>query len=449
MAAAEPFHEALERRPLRAYQIVLVAVVMLALVLDGLDYQLLALVAPLILDEWGMGRGEFGTAMAAALFGMAIGAAAGGWIGDRVGRLRILVLSTLLFGAATVAASRAETVTVLAVLRVIGGIGFGAAGPNAIALASEWVPGRLRTYVIALLAIGTPAGGMLAALALPHLLPVFGWRGTFVVFGLVAVFLAAAMALLLRESPLWLLGKGRTDAARNAVRRILPEGVELAAEPAAAQLDRPVAAASRLFDRTNLRMNVGIGIGFAVLTAIVYGLGAWMPSSLTAAGFSLDQALQASFALSGSSIAGALAAGYLARALGSRLLMTVSSLATCALLVAFGLVLDSTGGSPGGAVRWTVYLLAAGVGAAASIGVTTLYAMAALLYPPEIRSGGIGLGMTMGRIGGIAMSFAGGHLLDLAAGSALALFGVMAASALLATASAWIVRRHIPPRGAA
>jgi hypothetical protein len=41
----------------------------------------------------------------------------------------------------------------LAALRVIGGIGFGAAGPNAIALASEWVPLRLRTYVVALLAL--------------------------------------------------------------------------------------------------------------------------------------------------------------------------------------------------------------------------------------------------------------------------------------------------------
>jgi AAHS family 4-hydroxybenzoate transporter-like MFS transporter len=76
--------------------------------------------------------------------------------------------------------------------------------------------------------------------------------------------------------------------------------------------------------------------------------------------------------------------------------------------------------------------------------VTTLYAMAALLYPPEIRSSGIGLGMTMGRIGGIAMSFAGGYLLDFAGGSALALFGVLAACALVATSAGWLVQRHIP-----
>ena len=101
-----------------------------------------------------------------------------------------------------------------------------------------------------------------------------------------------------------------------------------------------------------------------------------------------------------------------------------------------------------GAVRFVLYALAAGVGAAASIGVTTLYAMAALLYPPDIRSSGIGLGMTMGRIGGIAMSFAGGYLLDFAGGSAIVLFGVLALCALLATSAGWLVRAHIPPAGA-
>ena len=37
MAPAEPFHEALERRPVRAFQVVVIGFVMLALVLDGLD----------------------------------------------------------------------------------------------------------------------------------------------------------------------------------------------------------------------------------------------------------------------------------------------------------------------------------------------------------------------------------------------------------------------------
>lgn len=395
----------------RAFLIATTVLVMAALVIDGLDYQLLALVAPLILDEWGVDRGSFGTAMAAALFGMALGAAGGGWLGDRIGRLRALVLSVVLFGCATVAAAQADGVTTLAMLRVLGGVGFGAAGPNAIALVTDWLPARWRTYAVALLAVGTPAGGMVGALVLPVLLPSLGWRGVFVALGLLAVALAVVLALVLREAP-------RADAAADAPRE-------------------------RLLSRANLRLNAGIGISFAALTAIVYGLNAWMPAFLTDAGFTLEQALAASFAFNACSILGALAAGWLVRAAGSRATLLASTLVTCAALVAFGLVLDHAPPAPGLALRVTLDALAAGVGAFASVAVATLYAMAALLYPPAIRAGGIGLGMTLGRVGGIGMSFAGGYLLDWAGGSALTLFGVLAVCALIATSAGWLVRDHV------
>ncbi len=398
--------------PSRAFLIATTALVMAALVIDGLDYQLLALLAPVILEEWGVDRGTFGTAMAAALFGMAIGAGGGGWLGDRIGRLCALVLAVVLFGCATVAASQATGVSSLAVLRVIGGIGFGAAGPNAIALVTDWLPDRWRTYAVALLAVGTPAGGMVGALVLPVLLPPLGWRGVFVALGLLAVVLAIVLALVLREAP---------RAERSAT-------------------SAPVA----LFSRANLRLNAGIGTSFAALTAIVYGLNAWMPSFLTDAGFTLEQAMAASFAFNACSIAGALLAGWLVRAAGSRLTLLASTTLACLCLIGFGLVLDHAPDAPDLALRATLDALAAGVGGFASVAVTTLYAMAALLYPPEIRSGGIGLGMTQGRLGGIGMSFAGGYLLDWAGGSALLLFGVLAVCAVLATTAGWLVRQHVP-----
>jgi len=121
LSRAADFAHALETRPVRGYQLAVVALVTTALVIDGLDYQLLALVAPLILSEWGISRGDFGIAMAAALFGMAFGAAAGGWLGDRIGRRKALVAAVVLFGIATMAASRADSVAALTALRVAGG----------------------------------------------------------------------------------------------------------------------------------------------------------------------------------------------------------------------------------------------------------------------------------------------------------------------------------------
>ena len=397
--------------PTRGFLLATMALVMAALVIDGLDYQLLALVAPLMLDEWGVDRGAFGTAMAAALFGMAFGAAGGGWLGDRIGRLRALVLAVVLFGLATMAASRTHDVGTLALLRVAGGVGFGAAGPNAITLVTAWLPLRWRNQAVALLAIGTPAGGMIGAALLPLLLPGLGWRGVFVVLGALAVVLAFVLLLVLREPP-------PMERTADALR-------------------------AGLLTAAHLRLNAGIGVSFAALTAIVYGLGAWMPAFLTDAGFTLDQALRASFVFNACSIAGALVAGWLIGVAGSRATMLGSAVLTCLLLVGFGLALDHTPTTPDAATRAGIDALAAGVGAAASVGVTTLYAMAASLYPPAIRASGIGLGMTAGRVGGIGMSFAGGYLLDWAGGSAVALFSVLAMCGVLAATAGWLVKSHL------
>ena len=64
------FDEALERARLRPFQWVTFAICMLVLVGDGIDLQLLGLVAPVIIEDWGVDRGSFGWAMSAALIGM-------------------------------------------------------------------------------------------------------------------------------------------------------------------------------------------------------------------------------------------------------------------------------------------------------------------------------------------------------------------------------------------
>ncbi len=50
----------LDDRPIRPWQFVVLALVLMALVIDGVDIQLLALVAPVILTEWGIDRSVFG-----------------------------------------------------------------------------------------------------------------------------------------------------------------------------------------------------------------------------------------------------------------------------------------------------------------------------------------------------------------------------------------------------
>src|SRR5262245_28738963 len=99
------------------------------LALDGFDIQLIGFVAPTLTAEFAVGRGALASALAASLIGMALGALGVGPIGDRVGRRKALLFSTLLFGACTLLASTATSLRVLTFWRLLTGVGLGGTLP--------------------------------------------------------------------------------------------------------------------------------------------------------------------------------------------------------------------------------------------------------------------------------------------------------------------------------
>jgi AAHS family 4-hydroxybenzoate transporter-like MFS transporter len=103
--------------PLARRQWMVLGLVLAALIVDGIDTQLLSLVAPLIMKEWEVDKASVGWAMSAALFGMALGAGAGGGLGDRFGRKTVLVGSALVFGLGTLAVGLVHSLPVLTGLR--------------------------------------------------------------------------------------------------------------------------------------------------------------------------------------------------------------------------------------------------------------------------------------------------------------------------------------------
>jgi AAHS family 4-hydroxybenzoate transporter-like MFS transporter len=90
---ATSFSEAISRQPLKAFSVATFVVCMLVLIADGMDAQLLGIVAPIVIEEFAVDRGTFGIAMGAALVGFGIGSWAGGWLGDTMGRRWSLALT--------------------------------------------------------------------------------------------------------------------------------------------------------------------------------------------------------------------------------------------------------------------------------------------------------------------------------------------------------------------
>ncbi len=441
-AEGTPFSEAISRHPIRAYSIIAFAICMLVLVCDGMDAQLLGIVAPKVIEEFQVDRATFGWAMSAALVGFGLGSWGGGWLGDSIGRRWALALATVIFSAATLGASWSADVWEMAAWRLVGGLGFGGAYSNAIALAGEWLPARWRSVGVTTLSVGTPAGGLVVAALAPTLVEAMGWRGTFVAVGASTLVVVILIVLALRESPSYLLAKGKPDEANKVAARVLEQPFALAPERHAS--DRGGSAIG-VFDASNLRLNLGVGIAFAGAALVAYGMLNWGTTFLTAKGFSFDEASYA-VSLGGlTSIFSSIAAGLLVQRFGSRAMFLGLSASLVATLVFMMLRIEALGPDASSGERWLIvglYGLAAAIFSAA---VASMYALMTHGYPPSCRSAGIGFGIFMSRVGAVLASLFGGALIEWGAGSLMPYFGILIAAALLISAAAFVVDRHVPP----
>ena len=435
------FSAAIARAPLRPFQVTVALFALLLLVVDGIDLQSLPLLTPPILEEWGIDRAAFGPALAASLFGMGFGSILGGMIGDRIGRLRTLFIACLIFGLATIGAAFTDGVWEMSAVRALGGLGFGAAYPNALALVSDWVPDRWRANVVSLVSIGIPVGISVSAAVMPYLLPAYGWRGAFVVFGAGSILLGVLAIALLREPPPFLLAKGKVEAARKSAAKVIDPAVELL--PENGEPSRPGAAeAIGIFDPSNRLLNIGMVISFSATTTLVYGLLNWTTVLLTSAGFTLAQAQQAGVWQGILSIVGGLSAGLTTRTFGSRAVIIVGAALILANIVALGWAVGNIAGVPTPAERTTIVLLEGLAVGLVSMMITVFYVVMAHGYPTSCRSGGIGFVITSGRLFSIAMVYYGGSLLNLGFEW---YFGVLAAISMLVFAAAFIIDRQIRP----
>jgi AAHS family 4-hydroxybenzoate transporter-like MFS transporter len=248
----------------------------------------------------------------------------------------------------------------------------------------------------------------------------------------------------LRDSPSFLLARGKNEAAKIAARKVLPGDMELA--PERHHTDRAGGAVG-VFDRSNLRLNLGVGIAFIGAALCAYGILNWSTTMLTAEGFSFEQASYAVSIGGLTSIAASIAAGFIVQRFGSRIVMGALSVTLLLTLLALAFALEAHSGVSSESERNLIVALIGLAAALFSGAIASLYAIMTHGYPPSCRSAGIGFGIFVGRVGAIAASGLGGWLLDLGHGSVVPFFAVLAVAAVLVSAAAVIVDRQVPPTG--
>jgi len=421
------------------YQKLLVAATALTIIFDGLDNQLLGAAIPAMSAEWGLGRPAFASVLAAALVGMMIGGFLGGYLGDRLGRRVALLGSVASFGALTVLASFAPDVATLTALRFLAGLGFGGAMPNAAALASEYVPLARRPFAVTVTVVCIPLGGTLAGFLGALILPTYGWRALFLAGGVLPLVLTVLLWKVLPESPRYLARqRARWPELASLLRRL---GHEV--RPDAEFFDsheRAVARASvgALLVPEYRRDTLAIGAAFFFCLLSAYLGVNWVPSLLTGAGFDVAVANYGLMAFNLGGVVGALGGAMVFARLGSRvtmLAMTVGAIGGSVLLAGTAIGEQSTA---------AILAMLAWTGGLINAVQTTMYALAAHIYPAAIRATGVGTAVAVGRIGGVVSPYAGAWALEYGPSQ---LFALIAGTLSAVFAALGAVRNHIPQLG--
>src|SRR5437870_9027922 len=170
--------------------------------LDAFDAMLYALVLTYIMRDLGMSKAVAGSLGSLTLLASGIGGVGFGFLADRIGRKRALMLSILTYSICSFASGLATSVAMLAAFRFILGLGMGGEWNTGATLVAETWPTELRAKAIAIVQSSWAIGYALAALVAGVVLRYYNWRVVFFV-GVLPALVIFWMLRSVPESELW------------------------------------------------------------------------------------------------------------------------------------------------------------------------------------------------------------------------------------------------------
>jgi len=415
--------------------------------LDALDVGLVSFVVAALVANGFATTEERPLILSIGFAGMAIGAAIGGLLADRIGRRAVFAGMLLIFGIATGLTALAWSVAAFVVFRFVAGFGLGAELPVASTYMSEFAPAKVRGRVIVFLEAFWAVGWLLQAIVGTFVVPLGpdGWRWALLIGAAPAVY-SAVVRFGMPESVRYLMQRGRRDEAEAIVRRF--EADAMLAQLDAASSGRPVAevgAAGPRAPATPMTLSqrlaalwrpevrsstAGLWLVWFFVNFAYYGAFLWIPSILVADGYPLVTAFWFTLIITLAQLPGYLVAAWLIEVWGRRTTLAVFLTGSAVSAVLFGTV----PGEPA-IIGFGLALSFFNLGAWGA-----LYAITPESYPTATRGTGAGWAAGIGRIASIVVPFIVAPLL-VAGGRAL-LFVVFTAAFLIAAGCAFLIRER-------
>ena len=415
-------------RPMTGFQITAVGICVLLNALDGFDVLSISFAAPGIAQEWGIDRAALGVVLSMELIGMAIGSVLLGGLADKLGRRPMILACLVVMGVGMYLASTATGITTLSGYRLFTGLGIGGILAAINAMAAEYSNSKRKSAAVMIMAAGFPLGAVIGGSIASALLVHFDWRAVFI-FGSVITFLCIPLVVWTLPESIEFLARKKPENALGQINKTLTR----MGHPTVDRLqDRNETIAKlgvrRLLSGNLLRLTLLLTIAYFAHITTFYFILKWIPKIV------VDMGNPPS--LAGSVLVWANVGGALGSILLGLLTQKFATRALTIVVLAGGSVMVAIFGA-GQASLTQLSLVAAAAGFFTNAAVVGIYALMAVSFPTEVRAGGTGFVIGIGR-GGAALSpiiagylFAAGQSLQtvaflMAAGSALAIVALLA-----------------------
>ncbi len=185
------------RRPVTA----LVALLVLAVLLNYVDRGAIGVAAPLMKTDMGLTATQFGVAVSAFFWIYGLAQPFIGWLADRISVYRIFALGVAVWAVSTLLTGFVGGLAGLVVLRILLGAGESFVFPCSSKMIALHVPPERRGVANGAIAVGIALGPALGTLAGGAILALWGWRAIFVIFGLATLLWLIPWQVTLRTLP--------------------------------------------------------------------------------------------------------------------------------------------------------------------------------------------------------------------------------------------------------
>lgn len=395
-------HRLYDDSPMTRRQILAIVLTIGIAVLDGYDVSSISFVAPVLSKAWGIDKAALGILLASGLVGMAVGSLGLAPFADKFGRKPITLWALAVVTAGALACGLSESMTQLGLARAFTGIGMGSLVSSLATLNAEFANARNRSFAVASTAIGLPLGAAIGGVIAAMVLKSADWHWVFLIGAMVGAVITLLAAVLLPESPKFLI----EQRPRNALQRLNRVLGQLGHQPVAALPPAQKSAAEAVSYRALFApARAADSIRFIVCLVLIviggYYILNWLPQIVTTLGFAASTGSLVASIASVAGVAAPLLFGALTRRFDT---LKMAAFVMCG----FGAALIGIGFVP--PILWIFVLVACSASFFLSASAAMLQASMVQTFPASMRATAIGFVMGLGRVAAGLGPFLAGHM---------------------------------------